>query len=1166
MNNQPDHQPKSSDSLYLDQLEFEPEKANKFLNFLLTNVRVIFLIIFAIMAWGFFAFSQLPLESSPEVKIPFGIVTVALPGASPADVEELVIKKIEKKVTNLSGVKTVNSVALNSFGTLSVEFRAEEDIKDAIRRLRDAVESAKSELPAEANDPLVSEISFSNTPIWTLVLTGPYDNLALRHYAELVETELSKLPGTESAHISGGDQAEISINYHPEKLDLYGLSMDQINNVIRANNLTLPLGELSVGNFQYGLRLDGKFKNITELRQLPIATAGDSLIRLSDVADVVERAAKRTSIARFSVNGQPTQNAISINVVKKTGFSIIALVDQGKAKIEELKKTSLPADIIVETTYDESEIIREDFDSLSHEGLNTVILVTIILFLFVGLKEAFTAGIVIPLVFASTFGLMLLTGQSINFLSLFSLILSLGLLVDDAIVVVQATKQYMATGKFTPEEAVLLVFKDFFAIIMTTSLTTIFAFFPLILATGIIGQFIRSIPITVTLTLAASTIIAICINHPLAAILERFRLTRSTFKLIILGLLIFLLLNLQAALTGAIFSIVITAITLFAIITLLLFYRQSFRQTLQANEEILLQEEAFPARIKAKLQHHYSEHTEKSFWIKATSGVVKMERFMPTYERLLNWLLDKKIRSFGLIFAVILIFAAAVFLPASGILKSEFLPPADQELMFVNIEGAPGLVLEETKKVADQVEKILLQEKQIKNFSEVIGEAGIDMSGGGASGGGSSSSGQSNRAQFAINLWPEKERPVKQKSYEYAPELRQKLASVSGAKVTLQELAGGPPSGADFEVTFSGEDLLQLEQIANQYKGYLSDIPGTVNEKTSLTLSPGEFTFKLKPTEMQLRGITPAQIAGTLRTAISGAEIAKIIDGEDEIKIRAEYQDNSVATLEALKSLTLISPRGQKFQLAEVADIQIGASLTAIRRENEKRIITLSASVEAPTLPGEVLTKFQKILTEKPLPTGYQAIFGGQNDTNAESVLSILRAMIVAFLLIISILVIQFNSFSKAILVLLTIPLAMTGVFFGLTLIGFSLSFPTLIGLLALFGIVVKNAIILIDKINLNLKVGIPFREAITDASKSRLEAIFLTTAATIIGMIPITLYDETWEGLGAALIFGLSSSTVLTLLLIPIMFNLLFAKSAARDAKIREMREQSINHIKNLP
>ncbi len=1148
----------SSDSIYLSQLQFDPAKANKFLNFLLTNVRVIFLFIMGILAWGIFSFNLLPLESTPEVKIPYAIVSVSLPGASPGDVEELVVKKIENKIANLSGVKTITATALNSFATVSVEFRADEDLKEAIRKLRDAVSNLKSDLPADATDPVVSEISFSNSPVWTIVMTGPYDNFALRRYADILEEELLKLPGTSDIQINGGDQTEIRVTYDPRKLDLYGLSIDQINGIIRANNITLPLGTLEVGKFEYSLRLDGEFSDVNELRNLPVSTLGGSVLRLSDVASVVERAAERKSTTHFSIAGGEPQNAISISVIKKTGFSIISLIDSGKAKIDELKSGRFPDDLSIETTYDMSEVIREDFDNLSHEALNTIILVTIILFLFVGLKEAFTAGLVIPLVFASTFGLMLLAGQTLNFLSLFSLILSLGLLVDDAIVVVQATKQYMATGKFTPEEAVLLVFKDFFAIILTTSLTTIFAFLPLVLATGIIGQFIRSIPITTSLTLVASTIIAITINHPMAAILERFRLTRNSFYAAVLIMIGLFIMSISPALTGSITSLIICALLLFSIISLLLWYRASLKKTLLENEQIVLRELALPDQIRLKLQHHYSKDIPKNWWVKATSGLVKLERVMPSYERLLNWFIHSKFRSYFLITVIILVFIASVFLPASGILKSEFLAASDQDLMYVNIEGPAGLVVEETQKIADQVEKILLAEKQIKNFSVTVGSSGVSSGGGGMMKAGTGG-GNGNRAQFAINLWPEHERPVKQKSYVYAQELRKKLASVQGATITLQEISGGPPSGADFEVRFSGEDLVELEKLANQYKLYLSEIPGTVNVKTSVSLSPGEFTFKLKPEEMQLRGITPAQLAGTLRTAISGGDVAKVIEGQDEIQIRAEYAESSVSSLDKLNSLPLLNSRGQKFQLSEVADISVGSSLTSISRIDQKRVVVLSASVVKPVLPGEVLAQFQKILADKPLPQGYSAIFGGQSDTNTESIYSILRAMIVAFILIICTLVIQFNSFLKALLVLLTIPLAMTGVFFGLTLAGLTLSFPTLIGILALFGIVVKNAILLIDKINLNLRVGIPFQEAIIDASKSRLEAIFLTTTATIIGMLPITFYDETWQGLGAALVFGLSTSTVLTLLLVPVVFNLLFARAAAREERIKKIQEEAL-------
>jgi HAE1 family hydrophobic/amphiphilic exporter-1 len=541
--------------------------------------------------------------------------------------------------------------------------------------------------------------------------------------------------------------------------------------------------------------------------------------------------------------------------------------------------------------------------------------------------------------------------------------------------------------------------------------------------------------------------------------------------------------------------------------------------------------------------------------VRWTSGVVKMEKLMPSYERLLNSFLGSRFKSFLLLAVIVVVFLGSLSLPLFGVLKSEFLSPADYELMYVNIEAPAGTVVEETAKIAAQVEAVLLQEKPVKNFSMVVGASGVRSSGGGMMRTGNGA-GETNRAQFAINLWELKERPGKQKSYLYAQELRKKLSSIQGATITIQEIAGGPPSGSDFEVRFSGEDLVKLEQLAEQYKTVLSAIPGTVNESTSLRLNPGEFTISLKPEEMQLRGVMPAQIAGTLRTAISGGDLAKIVQGEDEIQIRAEYEVSAVDSLDELRALTLVNPRGQKFQLAEVAEISVGSSLTSISRIDQKRVVVLSASVEKPALPGEVLAAFQQKLQETPLPSGYEAYFGGQNDTNIESIYSIFRAMIVAFILIIGTLVIQFNSFRKALLVLLTIPLAMTGVFYGLTLVGFTLSFPTLIGILALFGIVVKNAIILVDKINLNLKVGIPFREAITDASKSRLEAIFLTTTATVIGMVPITFYDETWQGLGASLIFGLSTSTILTLLLIPVIFNLLFAKTAAREEEIRRLRQ----------
>ncbi len=1144
----------SSDSLYLNQLKFRPADRKTFMNYLLTNFRVVVLAIIAIFVIGIYSFTLLPLESNPEVKIPFGIVSVGLPGASPADVEELIIKKLEDDIVNLEGVKEVTAGASNSFASIGVEFQADQDLKESVRKLRDAVDNAKSDLPEDASDPIVTQVNFSNSPVWIMVMNGPYDNFTLRRYAEVVETELEKLPGTNDVQINGGDIAELRISIDPAKLELYGLTTTQVLNAVQSNNLTFPLGSIELSNFTYTVRMENKFLTASDLRKLPILNSNDQIVRLQDVATVLEMASDRDVINRLSVDGNPTQNAVTINVLKKSGESIIELIDSGKLKLEELQAIQLPQDIEFATILDESDFIRSDYYGLQRDGLTTIILVTIVLFLFVGLKEAFVAGITIPMVFAATFALMNIFGITLNFLSLFSLILALGLLVDDAIVVVQASKQYLRTGKFTPEEAVLLVFRDFRALILTTSLTTVFAFGPLLLSTGIIGQFIRSIPLTVSMTLISSTAMAIFINHPMVAVFERIKPNRAIFKIASAILLILFVLILIQALTAPSLLMLILLFIVGAInLGLLIWYRGSLRKKLIENEQLMLEELADPEQMKASIHEKYlSERAKNSFWNKITQGVVKMDRILPYYESFLRGTLRSGFKTFIVLFITFLLFVGAVYLPAAGILKSEFLPPADYELMYINIEGPPGLITEETEKIVRQVEEILIKEPNIQAFQSVVGSSGISFSEGGTSG---SSAGQSNYAQILIDLYPQEDRPEPIKSYIYSGQLRAKIKDIEGAKIEVQELSGGPPTGADFEASFRGEDLDELEQTVNYYKDLLAEIPGTVNERASLTLSPGEFSFELKPDKLQLHNITAAQVASTIRTALSKTEVTKVLKDGEDIEVIADFEDDSIPNVNAIKNLRLINNRGQIFTISDVADVTLGSALTNISRVDQKRVINLSAAVEAPALPPEVLTEFQRITEQDPPPAGIEIVYGGQNETNTESIISILQSMVLAFILIVATLVIQFNSFRKAVLVLATIPLAITGVFYGLTIANFTLSFPALIGVLALFGIVVKNAIILIDKINLNLRVGIPFQDAIVDASKSRLEAIFLTSISTIIGMIPITLNNETWEGVGASLVFGLSTSTLLTLIVIPTLYNISFRNSAERDEKLRELK-----------
>jgi HAE1 family hydrophobic/amphiphilic exporter-1 len=1128
----PEHRDPSSDSRYLDQLTFDPELKQGFLNFFVTHTRVVILLIILLSGWGVYAYSVLPRESNPEVKISIAIVSAVFPGASPSDVEELVTKKIETEVSSLKGVSKVTSTSSNSVSVTSIEFEASENLDDAIRRVRDAVSTVTPDLPSEVETPTVSEISFDDQPILTMVLTGPYDGSTLREHAKTLQDELKKIPDVRDVTLSGGDEMEFSIAYDPAKLAEYGLSADQANSAVRSGNIAIPGGNFDGQEFVYPIRSDGRFFDAKKLGDTPVLrTSNGAIVYLRDLATVEERAIKRTAISRLSIDGSAPESSVTIDIVKKTGGSIINIADASKKTVALLLAT-FPSGMKTDITVDFSEQIDTEFTQLGHDFLITVSLVVITLILLVGLKEALIAGLTIPLVFFATFGTMMLTGTSLNFLSLFSLLLSLGLLVDDAIVVVSATKQYLRTGKFTPEEAVLLVLRDFKVVLLTTTLATTFAFMPLLLSSGIMGEFIKSIPITVSITLISSLIIAIIINHPLAAALERIRFTRGLFwALTLLALTIGLVAI--VSLSG-IARFALAAVS-FAAFFLLVRYRylQGGEALLKQNELLVEEERTSDVLIKEKLSHQISD--EAHFLNRLMHGIVRIDHFIPLYERWLRYTLSTKKRRLTVVLGTVALFVATALLPITGIVKSEFFPASDEELLYINITAPIGLKLEKTDIITREVEETLLAYPEIKNFSTVVGRS----SSGDGLGSGSSSS---HLGSITVKLTKPDDRDIT--SYDLATKIRDDLAPIRGADITVFSPSGGPPAGSAFEAQIRGEDLDELARIAGELKDILASIPGVTGIEVSLKEAPAEYTFTLDPARMELYGLDAASVGSTLRMAVSGTEITKVIRDTDEIKVIARFDERALPTLESLQNFQIINRSGIPVYLKDVAQIELKPSVNAITRIDEKRVVKLSSDVIGDTNAQELLKAFQdKVTASYALPDGYTLSYGGENEENTKSVQSILRAMIIAAVLIVSTLVIQFNSFRKALLVLVTLPLALIGVFIGLAIFQVPLSFPGLIGILALFGIVVKNAIILVDKININLTVGIPFEEAIVDAGKSRLEAIFITSFCTILGIIPITLSNALWQALGSAIIFGLMFSSFLTLFIIPVLYRMLASK-----------------------
>jgi len=1145
---------KTTDSAYLERLKFNPELRKSWFNFFIVNFRVVVLMILLISGWGIYSYLRLPRESNPEVKIPVAVIMDTFGGSSPSDMEELVTKKIETDISGVQGINKVTSTSANSVSSVTVEFDANQNVDDAVRRLRDQLSKIRKDIPADADDPQVIEISLDDTPVVTYALTGPYDGFTMRNYAEDIQDELEKIPGVRQVNVSGGDETQFKVAYDPQKLTLYGISTDQANQVIAATNRAIPAGNFEGSPYDYPVRSDARFFTAESLGNIPVTHAANgSLVYLKDIAAVSETSIKKTVLSRLSAGGSQPQDAVTIQVIKRVGSSITDTVNQSQQTLDRLIKT-YPTGIRYATSLDMAAQINKDFKQLSHDFLLTLVLVVGILLLIVGLKEAFVAGLAIPLVFFVTFGVMEQTGISLNFLSIFSLLLSLGLLVDDAIVVVSATKQYMRTGKFTPEEAVLLVLNDFKIVLTSTTLATIWAFLPLLMSTGIIGEFIKSIPITVSVTLFASLLIALMINHPLAAVLERIRFTRSFFYLII-ALLVGG--GILAILSHTEMGYCLAAVDFVVISFALYWFFGQGKNKLIENEKLTEREWEDDDLIKHKLRTQ-ADHETTDFKGRLIHGIIHFDRLLPIYEKYLRIILKSRKRRIAVIVVVILTFAFAVSLPVTGVVKSEFFPASDEQFIFVSLRAPAGLDLSETDKITQRVEENLLRYPQIENFTTLVGNSGQeDRIGGGMSN-------TSNTASITVQLIDKNQRHVT--SFDLADQIRQDLKGIKDATITVKSLEGGPPSGAAFQAQIAGDDLQVLDKIANDLKPVLDSVPGTADSDISLKDAPAEYTFQLDPAKMELYNLNAAVVGATLRTAIAGLKVSTVIRGNKTVDVNAFFEDDKIPTLDAVQNLQIMNTQRQPVFIKDVAKVELKPSVESITRIDQKRTVLLTADVKGTTSSNQVVKEFQdKVAQQYKLPDGYDITYGGENEQNTESVLSIIRAMAVAGILIISTLIIQFNSFKKAVIVLVTLPLALIGVFVGMAIFGVTLSFPGLIGILALFGIVVKNAIILIDKINLNIHSGIPFKEAVIDAGKSRSEAIFITSVCTIAGIIPITLSNALWTALGSAVIFGLSISSFFTLFVIPVLY-LTFIKEderfdlASDVARAQEDADQSFN------
>lgn len=1051
------------ESKYLESLEYDKNLDKTWFAFFIDRKRfTILVIIMIIIAW-YLWLKSLPLESTPEVNIWIASVVVSLPWASPESVEDLVTKKLEKEISKIKWIDTLTSNSMNSVSMITVQFKSNVDIKDSVRELKDKVTEVKSKLPSDAKEPIVKEFSFSDSPIWTFAISWDYDSFKLYDYAKIIRDDLEKNPLISEVRISWWQETEFLVSIDPKKLESYGLTLTQINQAIQSNNYTIPVWSYEIGDYTHNLAIDQRFYNINELKNIVITKLWETwIVYLSDVALIQETWKKITSISRLSVNGWPSKNAVTLWVVKKTWWSIVDLVDEWQKALNNLVyKNTLPksSDLKITTIVDESERIKLDLSHLIRDWIITVFLVFVTLFLIIWVKEALVAWAAVPLVFLVTFTIMSLYWQTLNFLSMFALILSLWLLVDDAIVVISAINQYHRTWRFTVRESAILVLRDYSKVLITTTFTVVWIFSAMLFMTGIMWKFIFSIPFVITITLLASLVIALTINPSLAVMFSS-----------------------------------------------------------DNNENT--------KNIPNKWFKKILETWVFSLW--------KLEQF---YGRVITYLIQKKYRVKNLLIFTFIIFLSSLSLPITWILKSDFFPKDDQDNIYINMEAEAWTNINKMLELSKKVENIVSKEKEISNFSTSIWSlANIWKTSWW-------SSNSSNYANININLI-KKEYWRKESSIDIAERLRKEVANIKNFKVTVLEVAWWPPSWADFELKVSWDDFLVLDKIIKDVKNILLTIPWVINIDTTRKALPFEYNFALDAEKLSLYDLTIPQVSIFLKNSVDWLEVTKIYKWTDELLVRTQYDKSNIDTLDKIKDLKIKNNKWQDIFIRDLMKPDFKSSVFSITRIDQNRIVSISAGAKKWYTWKQIKAEFDKKIANYKLPSWYEFITGWANEENQKSITSLLVALVFGMIFIVATLILLYDSFRQSILVMVTIPLSLIGVFYGLTMFGQPLSFPWLIWLVALFGIVVRNGIILFDKINQNLEEKIPFNESIIDAWISRLEPVILTSICTVLGMIPLTLSNPTWTSLGLSIIFWLSVSTIFTLLVLPSLYYMTFRKN----------------------
>ncbi len=1093
----------------------------KITNFAVDNLKTIYFFTVMIIIAGIMAYRSTPKEMMPEVVFPFFSITTVYPGTSPTDMENLVTRPIEKQLKSVKGVKQISSSSMQDFSMIFVEFETNVDQNESSVEVKDAVDKAKSDLPGNLPaDPVVTKIEISEFPIVNINLSGDLGLVKLKEYAEEIQDLIEGLEEITRVDIIGALDREIQINVDLYKMQAAGISFMQIENAVMMENMTISGGYIRMDGMRRNMRIVGEFSGVDEIANISLKQG----VFLKDIAEVVDSYADRESYARLIGS-----DVVTMNVIKKGGANLIYAVDKVKEVVAKYQETA-PSNLMVTITGDNSVWTRNSVKDLFNTIILGFMVVVLVLMFFMGVDNALFVAIAIPLSMLIAFIIIPAIGFTMNMVVLVAFILVLGIVVDNSIVVVENIyRHFMNTPDLPILPATKLAVGEVAIPVITGTLTTMAPFAPLLFWPGIMGKFMSYIPATIILTLLASMFVAFVMNPVFAVSFMKYREGKEGKKLPGLKIMIA---------TGVILAV---AAILYATGTYLIANLMTF------GVMIFL----FTKYIVTPLIKRFQKNA--------------IPFFSKAYSKTLEFLLKGK-RPYLVLASTIFLFIFTFFLLGIRTPKIVLFPQGDPSNIYVYLRMPSGTDIEVTDSVTRVMEEMVFDVLGGRNNPDV--ESIISNVAIGAGQNFFERSTQSKLGKITISFVEYKYR-VGQPTSLYVNQLREKLTGIPGAEIVVDVGQMGPPTGKPISIEISGTEITGLVDLTEKIRQFIDSlqIAGIEELKSDMEVNSPELYIEIDREKANKLGLNTAMIGMTMRTALFGKDISKFREGEDEFDIRIRLKEDYRKDLNTLMNMVITAPGGggpngnaKEIPLSAVATANYTTSYGGIIRKDNNRMITLSSNILDGYNANEIVVQLRREMANFRLPEGYSVKFAGEQDDQNEAADFLVWALFAAVGLIFMVLVTQFNSISKPIIILVQVLFSIIGVLLGLIIFNLDISvIMTGMGIIAVAGIVVKNAIILFDYADLLMEKGTPMREALIEAGRTRLVPVILTAASTILGLLPLAIgmnidfaglfaeFDPQiyfggpnatfWKPLAWSIIFGLTFATFLTLVVVPSMY-----------------------------